>query len=464
MAKFVSFMVQSTLLGKVGITGFGSLSELVRLALCDRGVVFTSFDIKFSKDGMVVKLWDATQNGTGAKTKYLIQNPPGCTGRVYVPKELLCECIRQKILDSKFFGKVTLKKPATFPSENFLECLKTVLKGYDYEAEVVDETTVSIYFPSGKLGESFEETLYILRTLRLTELEITVDGSDQFGRDVNYPNECFHIPEGMTIEEMMEKYQKVFLLKKIHLETCRSGGETRHLIFTMGLDLGYSWFDIFQFVRKYPIIECKMCCETFVWKNPQQSCCGGHANCCIPCINGSIQSALDNTSAAQPSVRCQFGCDKALIDFSDGKVVILSGLKTVLNKDTNAKLNGVALRLKETVDDSLKEAMRAEALSRLEEYRRETPQDAYMIDYDDQRRNNVNICPKCFALVVRTSGCNAMICECGTPFCIQCGTYDMTTRRCQCARSITISYFEGRLPEGLLTTRFEIREEPPSQS
>jgi hypothetical protein len=342
--------------------------------------------------------------------------------------------------------------------------LKTFLKGHDYEAEVVDETTVTIYFPSGKLGESFEETRYILRTLRLTELEVTVDGSDQFGRDVNYQHKCFYIPKDMTIEEMMEKYQKVFPLKKIHLETYRSGGETRHLIFTMGLDLGYSGFDIFQFVGNYPIIECDGCCKEYIWKKQVTTCCGGHSKFCIRCINQSIQSTLDNTSAAQPSVRCQFGCDQPIVDFSDGKVVILSGFKPVLNKDTNSKINAVALRLKETVDDSLKEAMRAEALSRLEEYRRETPQDAYMIDYDDQRRNNVNICPKCFALVVRTSGCNAMICECGTPFCIQCGTYDMTTHRCQCAQSISLYYFEGRLPEGMNTTRFEIREEPPSQS
>lgn len=463
MAKPVSFLVQSTLLGKYGRRGFGSLSELVHLALCDRGVVFTSFDIKFSKDGIVVKLWDATQNGTGAKTKYLIQTPPGCTGQVYVPKAILVKCIRQKILDSKFFGKVTLKKPATFPSEKFLECLKTVLKGYVYEAEVVDETTVTIYFPSGKLGESFEETRYILRTLRLTKLEVTVDGSDQFGRDVNYPNERFHIPKGTTIEEMMEKYQIVFPLKKIHLETYRSGGETRYLIFTMGLDPVYSGFDIFHFVRKYPIIECKMCCEPSVWKNPITSCCGDHANCCIRCINQSIQSALDNTSAAQLSVRCPFGegCDKALIDFSDGKVVILSGFKPVLNKDTNSKINAVALRLKETGDDSLKEARRAEALANLESLRKEAEE----ADPNSDIPGNTNFCPKCFASIVRTSGCNAMICSaCGTPLCIKCGTFDTTTQRCQCTPSITFAYFDHRLPEGLLTTRFEIREDPPSQS
>jgi len=461
MEKPVSFLFPSSLLGKYGRQhGFGSLPELVRLALCDRGVVFTSFDIKFSKDGMVVKLWDATQNGTGAKTKYLIQNPPGCSGQVYVPKELLCECIRGKILASQFFRKVILKKPIAISSEKFLESLKTFLKGSVYEVEVGDNSVVSLYFPSGKLDEKFKGPDNKFRTLRVFDLRVC-DG--KIASSVDYDYEGFQIPEGMTIEEMMEMYQKVFPSKEFQVESYSSGGETRYLIFTMGLDPGYSGFDIFHFVRRYPIRQCDGCCKEYIWKKQVTTCCGGHSKFCIPCINRSIQSALDNTSAAQLSVRCQFGegCDKALIDFSDGKVVILSGFKPVLNKDTNSKINAVALRLKETVDDSLKEVRRAEALANLESLRKEAEE----ADPNSDIRGNTNFCPKCFASIVRTSGCNAMICSaCGTPLCIKCGTYDTTTQHCQCALSITFAYFDHRLPEGLLTTRFEIREDPPSQS
>ena len=461
MKKPVSFLFPSSLLGEYGRQhGFGSLPELVRLALCDCGVDFTSFDIKFSKDGMVVKLWDATQNGTGAKKKYLIQNPPGCSGRVYVPKELLCECIRGKILASQFFRKVILKKPIAIPPENFLEYLKTFLKGSVYEVEVVNETTVTIYFPSGKLDEKFKGPDNKFRTLMVSDLRVC-DG--KIASIVGYDYERFQIPEGMTIEEMMEMYQKVFPSKEFQVESYSSGGETRYLIFTMGLDPGYSGFDIFHFVRKYPIIECYGCCKEYIWKKQVTTCCGGHSKFCIPCINQSIQSALDNTSAAQLSVRCPFGegCDKALIDFSDGKVVILSGFKPVLNKDTNSKINAVGLRLKETGDDSLKEARRAEALANLESLRKEAEE----ADPNSDIPENTNFCPKCFASIVRTSGCNAMICSaCGTPLCIKCGTFDTTTQRCQCTPSITFAYFDHRLPKGLLTTRFEIREDPPSQS
>lgn len=144
MAKPVPFLFPSPLLAKYGRHGFGILRELLRSALCERQVLFTHFDIKFSKDGIVVQLWGATQNGTGAKKKFLIQNPPGCSGQVYVPKELLCECIRGKILASQFFMKVILKKPIGIPSENFLGNLKKFLKGSVYEVEVGDKSVVSL--------------------------------------------------------------------------------------------------------------------------------------------------------------------------------------------------------------------------------------------------------------------------------------------------------------------------------
>ena len=462
MAKLVSFLFPSSLLGKYGRRGFGSLRELLRLALCERQVCFTHFDIKFSKDGIVVHLSGATQNGTGAKKKFLIQNPHGCSGQVYVPKELLCECIRGKILASQFFRKVILKKPIAIPSEKFLECLKTFLKGSVHEVEVGDNSVVSLYFPSGKLDEKFKGPDNKFRTLRVFDLRVC-DG--KIASSVDYDYERFQIPEGMTIEEMMEMYQKVFPSKKFQVESYSSGGETRYLIFTMGLDPGYSGFDIFHFVQKYSIIECEMCYVPFVWKNPITSCCGEHARCCIRCINSAIQSALDNTSAAQLSVRCQFGegCDKALIDFSDGKVVILSGFKPVLDKDTNSKINAVALRLKERVDDSLKEARRAEALKELETYRADRE------NKNPSIRDNTQICPHCFVIVERTTGCKAMICACKTPFCIKCGTYNREKKLCNCPPDrhdppITLYYFEGRLQSGKDTTPFEIREDPPSQS
>jgi len=460
MEKPVSFLFPSSLLGKYGRQhGFGSLPELVRLALCDRGVVFTSFDIEFPKDGIVVYLWGATQNGTGTKKKFLIQNPPGCSGQVYVPKELLCECIRGKILASQFFTKTTLKKPASLPSETLLGWLKTFLKGSVYEVEVGDNSDVSLYFPSGKLDEKFKGPDNKFRTLRVSDLSVCDGG--KIASSVDYYYERFQIPEGMPIEEMMEMYQNVFPSKEFQVESYSSGGETRYLIFTMGLDPGYSGFDIYHFVGRYPIRPCDTCCEPFIWKKQVKTCCGGHANCCIRCINQSFLSALDNTSAAQPSVRCQFGCDQPIVDFSDGKVVILSGFKPLLDKKTNSKINAVALRLKETVDDSLKEVRRAEALANLESLRKEAEE----ADPNSDIRGNTNFCPKCFASIVRTSGCNAMICSaCGTPLCIKCGTYDTTTQHCQCALSITFAYFDHRLPEGLLTTRFEIREDPPSQS
>ena len=415
-------------------------------SLNNHSVEFSRAKLTPSKKGLKLQLYGATLQGSGSKQRIKVKTPKGHTGDVYILKDILCGAILEQIYRSSYFAKKTLTKPESITIDDFKKCLESILKGFFYTLVQVDEKTIEVWFPTEKLHHS----LYFQKKIESLKVE------SLFKRGAS-------LPEAPSIPDMVEIFERVFSDIKFHYMEFSEG---QFLILNMWKKpdspfQGTRCLSFSELNRRYPIIECEMCCEPFVWKNPITSCCGGHARCCIRCINSAIQSALDNTSAAQLSVRCQFGCDKALIDFSDGKVVILSVFKPVLNKDTNSKINAVALRLKETVDDSLKEAMRAEALSKLVSLRKEAEE----ADPNSNIRENTNFCPKCFASILRTSGCNAMNCSaCGTPLCIKCGTFDTTTGRCQCTPSITVAYFHLRLPEGLLTTRFEIREDPPSQS
>lgn len=430
-------------------------------------LIFSSVELKPHAKGFKLLLYGAKQQGSGASRKFQVETPPGHTGKLFLSKDDLSHIILNGIYLSRYFGKRTLKKPESFSTEEFEKCLKDLLDGFFYTLVKLDQTTVEVWYPTGRLHPSlkFQDCIESLECVCLAKTAKRVYTEPSTGIKI-------YIPADTSIPEMVAVYAKVFTKVKFLLDKL-SGDETSFLILNMmkktetltsdGFNFNKFDFTLFELNRRYPIRQCDGCCEAFIWKKQVTTCCGGHSKFCIRCINQSIQSALDNTSAAQSSMRCQFGCDKALIDFSDGKVVILSGFKPVLNKDTNSKINAVALRLKETVDDSSKEARRAEALSLLEEHRRESPQDAYRMEYG-QRTHNMNICPMCFTLAVRTYGCNAMICKCGTPFCIQCGTYDTKTNRCKCSQSITLPYFEGRLQQGVNTISFQIRGGPASQS
>ena len=413
-------------------------------------VEFSRANLSPSKEGLKLRLYGATLQGSGSKRRLKVKTPKGHTGDVYILKDVLCGAILEQIYRSSYFAKKPLTKPESISIEGFKKCLESILKGFFYTLVQVDEKTVEVWYPTEKLHHS----LYFQKKIESLKVE------SLFKRDAS-------LADDPSIPDMVELFGRVFPYIKFHVMEFSEG---QFLILNMWKKpdsrfQGTRCLSFSELNRRYSIIECEGCCKPFVWKNPITSCCGGHARCCIRCINRAIQSALDNTSAAQLSVPCQFGegCDKALIDFSDGKVVILSGFKPVLNKDTNSKINAVALRLKETVDDSLKEARRAEALKELETYRADREKTNPTI------RCNTNICPGCYKIVERTSGCKAMTCACKTLFCIKCGTYNIEKKVCNCPQDrhdppITPSYFHHRLPQWLLANRFEIREDPPSQS
>lgn len=444
--------------------------SIVSDTLSGLGVEFSDARLQMSKSGFKLLLHGATAKGSGSNRSFKTKTPGGHKGQLYILKDKLCADILEGIYATSFFAKKTFHRSPSISVEDFGNCLKCILKGYFYKLVQINEMTVDVWYPTEKL-HSFLKFQGNIDTLKFCCLS---EASGYIPR-----------PKDTSIPDLMDVLKRTFRQINIHYKEFAIG---QYMVFNMlmrgcpiqGEDTHLS---IHELTYKYPVGQCSICCGVFILKKTVMSCCGEHDDYCIRCINGSIQSGLDNVSQVQLSLRCQFGesCVKTMIDFKfEGYCLIAEGLSRILSKETRQKINATGLKLAaiNMMSDAEKAIRQQEALEELEYNRQQSalayltkriaiergikPEDLELSAKDLERlpferesvNGNTNNCPGCFIFIERTTGCNAMICSCGTPLCIKCGTYDRVLNRCVCSQSITMSYFEGRLSKGTL---FQIR-------
>lgn len=226
--------------------------------------------------------------------------------------------------------------------------------------------------------------------------------------------------------------------------------------------------------NRYQIHNCETCLEPKFWDThltPTNLCTDFKKNC-IPCLNSYIQNSIEATGPGG-SIKCATsGCPKILMKITDnGDLEMKPGLIGLLSTKTIKIINTHMLKFESVLGINKLRGFEAIAQSRLlaiaerDKIRIETDEETlkkpiherilafpyydrpvlseFVLLESEKAKNFINICPCCNIMVIKDSGCPAMICQkCMTPFCIRCGQYDKQLERCSCVLAITNTYFE----------------------
>jgi len=153
--------------------------------------------------------------------------------------------------------------------------------------------------------------------------------------------------------------------------------------------------------------------------------CSHLRNFCSGCLHGHVASRLSDNSW---NIRCPFVSQKGE---RCAYVLVETDLKTILNRPEDKTLLVQYERLRMADHgEYLREILSSDSLSHSgnDSDSNSTQLDTSEGDCDSQRGgfehwagSSCQACPRCLVVVRKETGCDHMVCRCGTEFCFKCG-------------------------------------------